>query len=300
MKKILLLGNLLFLFLAFENTAHSQQVTTGKTSSQTRSLSNFNFVNLKMSGIIYLKQADQFSVMIEAPVEIIDKITTEVSENTLVIENKNKYTIGYMPAVKIYVTLPKPNGLEVNGSGDIIAQTDITSNFLSVNVAGSGRIKLMGISASKINIQLLGSGQISHGEVITESALIEIRGSGDYEGAKLTSRLISASMDGSGSIKLSTIAAGKLWMQNRGSGSIRQLSGMATVVLFENNGSGDISAGELNGGTISVSNAGSGNIDVGICETLNAELSGSGDVRYHGTPKTMRKNVSGSGDVSQH
>ncbi|MGB3076237.1 MAG: DUF2807 domain-containing protein, partial [Chitinophagales bacterium] len=249
MKKILLFGNLLFLLLSLEKPAHSQQVTTGKTSSQTRALSNFSFINLKMSGTIYLKQADEFRVVIEAPVEIIDKITTEVSENTLIIQNKNKYTIGYSPTVKIYVSLPRPNGLEVNGSGDIIAQTDISSNFLAVSVAGSGRIKLMNVSAGKMNVQLEGSGQISHNEVITESALIEIRGSGDYDGIKLTSRLISALLDGSGSIKLSTIAATKLWMQNKGSGSIRQLSGMATEVLFENNGSGDISAGELNGGT---------------------------------------------------
>ncbi len=291
---------LLLILLILPSSIFAQQVTSGKRSSQTRSTANFNFINLKISGMLYVSQADQFSLVIEAPAEIIDKITTEVAENTLVIESSNKYTVGVAPTIKIYVTMPRPNGLEVNGSGSIVAQTDFTTNFLSASVAGSGRIKLMDVAAGKLSIRLDGSGQISQTKTTAESAMIEIHGSGSFQGDNFTCRLLSASLDGSGDIQLTGIAAGKLWMQNSGSGSIRHVSGMATEVLLENTGSGSIDADALNGGTISASNAGSGDIEVGISETLNAQLSGSGSIHYHGTPKTMRKDVSGSGRVSQN
>lgn len=299
MNKKIALPVLLFLFCIGSHYVAAQQTTNTKSGSQNRTTSNFYFINLKMSGTLYVSQSDHFSLVVEAPAEIIDKITTEVTENTLVIENRNKYITTNSPVVKIYVSMPRPNGLEVNGSGTITALTDFTTNFLSASVAGSGRINLMEVAAEKLAIRIDGSGQIDQAKTTAESAMIELHGSGSYDGENFTCRLLTVSLDGSGDIQLSDIAAGKLWMQNSGSGSIRHVSGLATEALLENTGSGAISAAALNGGTISASNTGSGDIQVGISETLNAQLSGSGSIRYHGMPKTMRKDVSGSGRVTQ-
>lgn len=299
MNKINILPGLFFLLFIVPGFIAAQQTSNTKSESQNRTTSNFNFINLKMSGTVYISQSDQYSILVEAPAEFIDKITTEVTENTLMIENRNKNIANNSPAVKIYVNMPRPNGLEVNGSGNIAAQTAITTNFLSVSVAGSGQINLKEVTAGKLAIRIDGSGQIEQTKAIAESVMIDLHGSGSYDGANFTCRLLSVSLDGSGDIQLAAIAAGKLWLQNSGSGSIRHVSGLATEALLENTGSGAISAAELNGGTISASSTGSGDIQVGISETLNAQLSGSGSIRYHGTPKTMRKDVSGSGRVSQ-
>lgn len=299
MNKIHILPGLFFLLFLMPGFIVAQQTSSTKSESQNRTTSNFNFINLKMSGTVYISQSDQYSILVEAPAEFIDKITTEVSENTLMIENRNKYIGNNSPAVKIYVSMPRLNGLEVNGSGNITAQTAITTNFLTASVAGSGRINLKEVTAGKLAIRIDGSGQIEQTKAIAESVMIELYGSGSYDGANFTCRLLSVSLNGSGDIQLAAIAAGKLWLQNSGSGSIRHVSGLATEALLENTGSGAISAAELNGGTISASSTGSGDIQVGISETLNAQLSGSGSIRYHGTPKTMRKDVSGSGRVSQ-
>jgi hypothetical protein len=43
---------------------------------------------------------------------------------------------------------------------------------------------------------------------------------------------------------------------------------------------------------------GSGDITVKVVGTLDARISGSGDVRYKGTPAEIKKQVSGSGDIS--
>lgn len=279
--------------------SQAQQITTGKTNSQVRTLNNFNFIDLNMSGNVYVKQSDAFNVVVEAPSEIIDKITTEVSDNTLHIDNKNKYTVGVTPPVKIYVSMPRPNGFEVDGSGSIIGETNIITNLLLLEVNGSGNIKMMEITAAKLNVQMDGSGSVEMEKGIVENALIEVEGSGNYKGNSLSAKIIAVSLDGSGNISMPEIAAEKLWVKNTGSGDIHHVSGMAMQALFENDGSGNISAGDLSGSFLTVENSGSGNIAVGASETLHAELSGSGDIRYKGMPKTMRQEISGSGNFSK-
>lgn len=288
-----------FLF-TMQGVSFAQSNTAGKNTRQTRNLSDFNFINLSMSGSVYVKQASEFSVEVEAPADLIDKITTQVSERTLIIDNKNtKMNIGNS-GIKIYVTMPNPNGFEVNGSGSITALTPITSNFFVASVSGSGSMKLMDITAKNLKMKVEGSGSFSQTAAKAETSLISVTGSGHYEVDNVTSQVISAVLEGSGSINMHTLAAEKLSMQNGGSGSFRQIGGMATSVLIENRGSGNIGAGELNSSSFSISNAGSGGIDIGHCEVLNVQVAGSGSVHYKGTPKTMRKDVSGSGRVTQN
>ena len=296
--KSLLPATLLFLLLVANS--YAQEKSTGNRITQTRNLSDFSFIKLEMSGTVYVQQGDQFSVTIEAAPTLIDQITTTVSERTLVIDNKNKNWSGASSIVKVYVQLPLINGLEVAGSGAIEAQTNLTSNLLSCKMGGSGIIKLKEVAAGKISLKLEGSGKIALTKATAENAILELHGSGNLSCENITAKLLAVTLDGSGDITLPALATGKLYLQNTGSGSIRQLKGVAAEVLLENNGSGNITAAELDGSSISIVNAGSGNIAVGACETLNAQITGSGNIRYQGTPKNMRTNVTGSGTISSN
>ncbi|MBC5828496.1 MAG: DUF2807 domain-containing protein [Candidatus Eremiobacteraeota bacterium] len=69
-------------------------------------------------------------------------------------------------------------------------------------------------------------------------------------------------------------------------------------VVASPQGSGDLSAGALRARDVSVESRGSGNARVYASESLDALVSGSGDVSYGGNPKRVTKKVSGSGDIS--
>ena len=45
--------------------------------------------------------------------------------------------------------------------------------------------------------------------------------------------------------------------------------------------------------------AGSGDADVNVTNKLDASVSGSGDVRYTGNPKSISSSKSGSGDIDR-
>lgn len=268
--------------------------------TQNRSLSDFSFITLKSNADVFVTQEDHFAISIEAPTDVIDKITTEVSDNTLEIGSKIKWTSGAHPEIKIYVSLPKPNGFEVDGSGNIILQTKIVTDYLSLEVNGSGNIKAKETTSQKQQIAVNGSGGVKYDNALAENALLEVNGSGDVKGGKLMSKQVSVSVTGSGQIRISDISSETISMINDGSGSIYQDSGFGKTIMMENGGSGDINAGNLNGTLFTIINSGSGNIIIGTGETLEAQLIGSGDIRYHVEPKTIHKEVSGSGRVSQY
>lgn len=62
-------------------------------------------------------------------------------------------------------------------------------------------------------------------------------------------------------------------------------------------GSGDIRAFDLLTEVANARISGSGNMQLNVSRTLDATISGSGDIIYKGTPTTVTKSISGSGSV---
>jgi hypothetical protein len=265
--------------------------------SQVRPLSNFNFIKLKSGDEVFVTQENSFGIKVVAADELIDQVTTEVSNNTLEIGTKSKGMKSGQQQARIYISLPKPNGLEVDGSGTIIMQNAVMTDFLSLSVNGSGTIKIQESTTQQLKVSMNGSGTIKHDDVITETALIELAGSGSVKGENIMCKMVSLSVSGSGAIRSQEISSSKITMTNNGSGSINQDGGMASMVIIENSGSGDIDAGNLKAASLSVINSGSGDIIIGTGEMLEAQLTGSGDIRYHTAPMNIRKDVRGSGRI---
>jgi hypothetical protein len=63
-------------------------------------------------------------------------------------------------------------------------------------------------------------------------------------------------------------------------------------------GSGNIDAADVMSQAVKASVAGSGTIKIWVNGSLDADVEGSGDVYYKGTPSSIHKSVTGSGSVS--
>jgi len=127
---------------------------------------------------------------------------------------------------------------------------------------------------------------------------IHLSGSGDVffkEGIKSTD--LKVSLSGSGDIT-GTITATSVDCNLTGSGDIR-LSGRAENAKVKVVGSGDFTAGDLQTNNTYVEVVGSGDARVNATESLNAKVSGSGDIRYRGNPKSVSKSKTGSGDIER-
>ena len=104
-------------------------------------------------------------------------------------------------------------------------------------------------------------------------------------------------ISGSGNIDVTGLKSDDLEAGITGSGNIT-LKGAVTKLHGHITGSGDLRAGDLGAKNVEVTVTGSGNAMVHATDQLNANVTGSGDIRYSGNPAQVRKNIIGSGDVA--
>ena len=139
-----------------------------------------------------------------------------------------------------------------------------------------GKVKVT-ITFQELNaIHSSGSSDISSSDMIdTNSFSVRCSGSGDID-LKVTSKSVSVKISGSGDITL---------------------SGAADKQEITISGSSDIDLLELKGKSCDIKISGSGNAKVNVSDALSARVSGSGDIKYKGSPEIQNFKVSGSGSV---
>jgi len=125
---------------------------------------------------------------------------------------------------------------------------------------------------------------------------IALNGSGDVEADGLDVPELELDLRGSGDVTLADLAAGTLDVSISGSGDV-EVDGRVDAQRIRISGSGDYDAVGLRSEAASAAVSGSGSIAIWVRETLEAAISGSGDIRYRGEPRLRRRSVSGSGDI---
>ncbi len=127
-------------------------------------------------------------------------------------------------------------------------------------------------------ISLMGSGNVSTDQVISTDLDIKLTGSGNMEIGNLEADVVYSELTGSGNINIT-------------SGTTRDLSVRLT-------GSGDVKAQNFSAVDATVTLTGSGSATVRASNTLNAVISGSGNVNYYGNP-AVTQNITGSGRLKK-
>ena len=106
------------------------------------------------------------------------------------------------------------------------------------------------------------------------------------------------SLRGSGSITAPGYSGTALTVSLPGSGDIT-VNGTADQVKISLSGSGNVNLNDLKAKAATVSLNGSGNVSVNASESLDASITGSGNIRYSGNPAKVTKVVRGSGTIQQ-
>jgi len=171
---------------------------------EVRSVTGFTGIGLSISADVYLTQASDFKVEIEAPADYLQEIETVVDGDMLKIKTKNHFNFSFKDKkVKVYISMPRVNALSISGSGDILAQTPIKTDDLKTKISGSGDVKIENLSAKNIELGISGSGDIYFaGSDVAEIASYSISGSGDINNENLQCKKIEISVSGSGDIRV--------------------------------------------------------------------------------------------------
>jgi hypothetical protein len=174
-------------------------VGSGQVQTETRQVSGFTRIDLAGSGEVTIEQGETESLTIEADDNVLPRLTSEVSNSTLVLGTKRGITINTKSPIRYRVTVKDLTGVSVSGSGSVRAQ-GLTLQMLAVEISGSGTVDVSG-SAVEQDIEVSGSGRHQAADLQSEKVTAEIAGSGQIEIA--VSRELTVDISGSGTVTYS-------------------------------------------------------------------------------------------------
>ncbi|MFT3845143.1 MAG: DUF2807 domain-containing protein [Lacibacter sp.] len=115
----------------------------GDIQSSIRKEGNFKSVNAAGSFEVFFTQGAENEIKIEADENLMRYILTDVENGVLKIKTSNGLNIRPTQDIRVYVTAPKYEVITLAGSGNMQAQTKITSDSrIKFSIAGSGDIKI--------------------------------------------------------------------------------------------------------------------------------------------------------------
>lgn len=230
---------------------------SGEIVSEKRELPAFTGININNDADVAVTYGTAQSVEISTDDNILPLITMQVSNGVLKIDSKESYSTSH--GVKVTITVPTLESIEIDGSGDVVVQNAQLENLpvtnFRIDIDGSGNVQIPSMNAATISMDIEGSGNVQIPSLEATNVSVEVEGSGDI--------------------------------------SIAGNGGTLTVEL---EGSGNIKAEEFQTLNSIVKVEGSGDVRVNATESLDAHISGSGDVYYRGNPRAVKTGVTGSGD----
>lgn len=217
------------------------------------------------------------------------------------------------------------NKNSVKGNGVIKTQMRTTSDYDGISVSGSftviltngneGKISLTGeenildyvvteVEEGNLKIKFKKHSNINYNKKIQVTVPIEqiksiaLSGSGNITSTtEIKANTFETAQSGSGKISLN-INTQKMDAALSGSGQL-VLSGSTTDFDIRLSGSGRIDSNKMNSENVSAQVSGSGNVTITTSKSLNAVVSGSGQIKYSGNPKIVEEKVSGSGGIKK-
>jgi len=266
---------------------------SGPLVTEERGISGFTGVRNSGDFEVIVSQAEEFSVELEAYENLLPIIETYISGYTLVIKSKDNYCYKSSPSVKVYVTLPELDVLELNGSGSISADVAESQVFECVN-NGSGFMVVDNVYAENVHLANAGSGAIEVKKIVAGEVKFVQSGSGVIDtGVIMESETVNIKHSSSGHVRTTLVAGLQLDAFLSGSGRI-DLSGEVYDADYTLSSSGRIDALDLMAFDAIAASSGSGKIYVWATDKLEASISGSGDIIYRGDP-TISFRITGSG-----
>jgi hypothetical protein len=167
----------------------------GPRTTQTRDVGRFTSIDNRDSVDVRLRVGPRQRVRVRAGSKVIDDVTTEVVDGQLRVSyDEDDF---FDSAVDVEVSVPRLNGIQASGSGDVDA-VDIDARRFEVRADGSGDLGLMG-RAGTLALDVDGSGDADLSSLAARDARVTTDGSGDTD--LRVGRRLAINVGGSGEVR---------------------------------------------------------------------------------------------------
>jgi hypothetical protein len=172
---------------------------SGVITTQSRSVSGFNAVQIDGAGELIITQGESESLEIRAEDNIIDELTSEVQGTKLVLGYRDNFLRNtIIPTERITYTLTVIDLSEVtiNGAADMEIDS-LETDALALNINGAGQVSINQLMADDLTVHISGTATIEiAGQVAQQS--ITIDGAGNFEAGDLATSSTTVDINGLG------------------------------------------------------------------------------------------------------
>jgi hypothetical protein len=192
---------------------------------ETRGVEGFDSISLRGFGSVRIEQGDSEALTIEAPEDVMPRVTSEIKDGTLILGlEKGGWLEGLRRkkmSIRFSVPMKRIKGITLSGVGDIDAPS-VTTEALSVVVSGAGNVAIDSLTAEVLDVTLSGAGSCKIAGR-TDTQTIRVSGAGSYAGPDLESSAASVDVSGAGDVTIHV--RDTLDAKVSGTGSIRYYGG---------------------------------------------------------------------------
>ena len=159
---------------------------------------NFDSVELRARvGHAIIQQGDEFSVVIEAPRNLLEFIHTMISNgNMLQIQVTGNF--GPNAPITFHITMPKLETVTAHGPVNITC-VNIPCTKLTFDVIGNDTVVVEGIDAQELSLTARGNGNIRASGIV-EKLTLKVVGNGSFNGTELHCQEYDGTALGNGSV----------------------------------------------------------------------------------------------------
>lgn len=241
MKKIIA-GGILLLNLLIANSCKKDgglfcQKPDGEVKTELRNVNGFSKIDLETAADLTITQGADYKVEVSAAQNLLSIIETKKVGDRLVITLKKNTCIKHDDAIQINVVLPLLKRISISGSGEILIPSKMETSDLSLDISGSGDIRIDSLISKNLDVSISGAGNlfVQSTDTISNSN-IKISGSGELDLFNAFTLKSKVEISGSGNCKVSVIE--KLIANISGSGNVLYIG---NPILIQNaTGSGSV------------------------------------------------------------
>jgi hypothetical protein len=191
----IILLNILYYGCSRNTTEPDQVVGSGRLVSQLRASNPFTGIQVTGVGKVIIKQDTVQTLVVQADDNIIDRVTTSVSNGVLIVGlQQGSYS---SITININVSMQAINRLECIGTAEFLNSGQIQTDSIVCRITGAGKITLTG-TATQQTVQITGAGDVHNFGLASSHCLAMISGAGNVE-VNVTQQL-DAIINGTGSV----------------------------------------------------------------------------------------------------
>ncbi len=192
-------------------------VGSGRTTTETRAVSDFNAVDFAFIGDLSITQGNEESLTITGDDNIVPLIRTTVRDGVLHIDASPANIGRTVIPLRYELTVKELNAVSLSGLGNIEVDS-LESPDVSLGLSGAGSLNVGNLAANNLAVNMSGLGSANLAGEVNRQA-VNVSGAGSYYARDLRSQATAVQISGLSSAEVQAVET--LDASISGAGSIK-------------------------------------------------------------------------------